>query len=955
VSRRLLVPTPRQLEVGDLPMPEPVVQPVSDGAVPRPATRPRRRLNLADLRHIDGPMLPITVFSLIAMAARAEDAALGVLLPQIRAEFGINLQFVIALGTIVSIVGLAFAPVLGWVADRVRRVVMIRIAALASAIGGILQGIAPGVSQFAGGRAVTGGSVAVAQPASFPLMTDYYPKHSRARVFTIYFVATQAGAVVGPPVAGVVADAAGWRAAVVAFGLVAAAAALLAFLLTEPERGAFEEVVADPAASAPEPIGFAEAYRAARSVVTLRRIWYATPFLVVTGLFNLIILPNYFAEAFQFGATKLGLLQALFNTAALLGLLAAGPIAERLLAERPGRVMVLGGLLTVGQGLLFALLAVAGSPALALAVTLPVAFSSTILQPAFFSLISLVVPPRIRGLGLQTAAPWQVLGLVLLPFVLDWSLGLGLRHSVLVFTPLLLIGGAIFASGAGGVDRDIRAAQAATAADEENRRRRERGQTPLLVIRDLEVGYDGVVVVQGVDLEVDEGEIVALVGTNGAGKSTLLHAIAGTQEATGGAILFDGRDVTHAPPHENARRGIVVMPGGAATFPGLTVADNIKAAGGRLADVVDLFPALAARADTTAGSLSGGEQQMVGLAQALVLRPRLLLIDELSLGLAAPVVADLLEVIRRLAASGTTVVLVEQSLDVALTVAARAVFMESGQVRYDGPTAELLGRPELVRAVFLGKGSAAPRLRARPAMGDDDTPPALAVEHLCVFYGGVTALNDVSFTVQAGEVLGVVGANGAGKTTLFDAVSGFAPATGRVLVGGEDVSGLAPDGRARLGLCRSFQSARLFPSLTVRETIATALERRAVRNPAWTALGLPVVRRSERLLMRRVENLIDLLGLSSYADSFVSELSTGTRRAVDLACVLASEPKVLLLDEPSSGLAHAEIEELAPTLRGVARQTGCAMVLIEHNQSVVGSVASRVIELELGAVVVGRG
>jgi branched-chain amino acid transport system ATP-binding protein len=914
---------------------------------------------LGDLRHIDGPVLPITVFSLIAMAARAEDAALGVLLPQIRAEFGINLQFVIALGTIVTIAGLAFAPVLGWVADRVRRVVMIRIAALASAVGGIIQGVAPNVSQFAGGRAVTGGSVAVAQPASFPLMTDYYPKQSRARVFTIYFVATQAGAVIGPPVAGVVADAAGWRAAVVAFGLVAAAAALLAFLLTEPERGAFDEVPGagasdDEALAPPEPIGFAEAYRAARSVVTLRRIWYATPFLVVTGLFNLIILPNYFAEVFQFGATKLGLLQALFNTAALLGLLAAGPIAERLLAERPGRVLVLGGALTVGQGVLFALLAVSGTPALALAVTLPVAFSSTLLQPAFFSLISLVVPPRIRGLGLQTAAPWQVLGLVLVPFVLDWSLRLGLRHSVLVFTPVLFIGGAIFASGASGVDRDIRAAQAAAAADEENRRRREQGQTPMLVIRDLEVGYDGVVVVQGVDLEVDEGEVVALVGTNGAGKSTLLHAIAGTQEATGGAILFDGRDITHAPPHENARRGIVVMPGGSATFGGLTVADNIKAAGGRLEDVLDLFPALAARADTPAGSLSGGEQQMVGLAQALVLRPKLLLIDELSLGLAAPVVADLLDVIRRLAAEGTTVVLVEQSLDVALTVASRAVFMESGQVRYDGPTAELLGRPELVRAVFLGKGSAAPRLRARPKM-EDDAPPALAVEHLSVSYGGVAALNDVSFTVQAGEVLGVVGANGAGKTTLFDAVSGFTPATGLVLVGGEDVSGLTPDGRARLGLCRSFQSARLFPSLTVRETIATALERRAVRNPAWTALGLPLVRRSERLLMRRADNLVDLLGLSAYADSFVSELSTGTRRAVDLACVLASEPKVLLLDEPSSGLAHAEIEELAPTLRGVARQTGCAMVLIEHNQSVVSSVASRVIELELGAVVAERG
>ena len=141
--------------------------------------------------------------------------------------------------------------------------------------------------------------------------------------------------------------------------------------------------------------------------------------------------------------------------------------------------------------------------------------------------------------------------------------------------------------------------------------------------------------------------------------------------------------------------------------------------------------------------------------------------------------------------------------------------------------------------------------------------------------------------------------------------------------------------------------------MTVRETIATALERRAVRNPAATALGLPSVRRSERLLARRVDNLVDLLNLEPYADSFVGELSMGTRRAVDLACVLAAEPKVLLLDEPSSGLAHAEVDELGPTLRGVARQTGCAMVLIEHAMPLVTSVSSRVIELELGRVLVG--
>ncbi|MDQ1446356.1 MAG: hypothetical protein QOI20_2820 [Acidimicrobiaceae bacterium] len=929
--------------------------------------RPERR------RRFDGPLLPLVVFSLISLAARAEDSALGVLLPQMRAEFGINLQFVVAIGSLVTVIGLVLAPLLGWVADRVKRVAMIRLAAIASALGGVLQGVAPGVTQFAGGRVVSGASLAVAQPASFPLLTDFYPSHSRARAFTVYFAAAQVGAVLGPPLAGVIADRTSWRVSVVGFGLVAAAAALLAFLIKEPKRGGADAAVGLVAAEPedepegqpedqPEPVGFAEAYRAARSVVTLRRIWYATPFLAVTGLFNLLILPSYFAEVFQLSSTRLGLLTAAFNLSAFAGLMVAGPVSERLLAERPGRIMTVGGLLTAGQSVLLIGLSLSGNVVLALAMTLPLAFFSTLLLPAFYSVISLVVPPRIRGLGLQTAAPWQVLGLVLVPFVLGLSDSLGLRQGILVFVPLLVVGGLIFASGAPGVERDIRAAEAAARADQEHRRRRDAGDTPLLVIRDLEVGYDGVVVVSEVDLDVDAGEVVALLGTNGAGKSTLLRAIAGTQEATAGAIVFDGREITHAPPHENAARGIAVMPGGTATFGALTVADNLRAAAwslhaeDRIEAVLDLFPALRERLDTPAASLSGGEQQMVGLAQAFVMQPRLFLIDELSLGLAPAVIEDLLGVIRSLAAAGTTVVLVEQSLNVALTVADRAVFLESGRVRFDGATAELLARPELVRAVFLGRpprrasvGTAASRMRTLAQ--EDDTPPALAVTNLAVDFGGVQAVQDVSFSVDAGEVLGVIGPNGAGKTTLFDAVSGFVPAaSGHVTVGGVDVTNARPDARARLGLGRSFQSARLFPSLTVRETVATALERRAVRNPAVTALGLPSVRRSEKLLQRRVENLVDLLNLGVYADSFVGELSTGTRRAVDLACVLASEPKVLLLDEPSSGLAQAEIEELGPTLKGIARQTQCAMVLIEHDLPLVTSVSSRLLALELGRV-----
>jgi ABC-type branched-subunit amino acid transport system ATPase component len=211
----------------------------------------------------------------------------------------------------------------------------------------------------------------------------------------------------------------------------------------------------------------------------------------------------------------------------------------------------------------------------------------------------------------------------------------------------------------------------------------------------------------------------------------------------------------------------------------------------------------------------------------------------------------------------------------------------------------------------------------------------------------------VSLHVDAGEVVGIIGPNGAGKTTLFDVLSGYVrPDAGAVLLGDEeDVSRLSPDARARRGLGRAFQSARLFPPLTVRENIAVALERRTVRSSLLAAVWAPPVRRGERKLRARVDGFIELLGLEPYADRFVSELSTGTRRAVEIACQMAAEPRVLLLDEPSSGLAQAETEALGPTLLRIVRETGCGMVVIEHDLPLITQISDRLIAMELGRVI----
>jgi ABC-type branched-subunit amino acid transport system ATPase component len=340
-----------------------------------------------------------------------------------------------------------------------------------------------------------------------------------------------------------------------------------------------------------------------------------------------------------------------------------------------------------------------------------------------------------------------------------------------------------------------------------------------------------------------------------------------------------------------------------------------------------------------------------------VTQPRLLLVDELTLGLAPGVSGQVVQLLRELQAAGTTIVVVEQSLDIALQLADRAYFLEHGEVRFEGSPEALLDRPDLVRAVFLGR-AAEPAITAAPEHRRA-IEPRLAADGLGKHYGGVIALHDVSFAVGAGEIVGFVGANGAGKTTLFDVISGFVESDGGTItmfIGDDadaiDLTHRPPHVRARQGLGRSFQDGRLFPALTVRETIAVALEHAVrVRDPVSAALHLPAVARSEAAIARRVDELVDLLGLAAYDDTFVHELSTGTRRLVDLACVLGHEPSVLLLDEPSSGLAQREAEALAPLLLRLRDELGASVLVIEHDVPLLRAVSERLVGLDQGRVV----
>jgi len=235
---------------------------------------------------------------------------------------------------------------------------------------------------------------------------------------------------------------------------------------------------------------------------------------------------------------------------------------------------------------------------------------------------------------------------------------------------------------------------------------------PILTASDVDVFYGKVQTLYAIDFEVPEGEIVALLGVNGAGKSTLLRAISGVLPVARGEITFEGARIDNLRSDDIVTRGIAQVPGGRGTFAGLTIGENLRLGGyifrkdkaalkRETERVLEYFPWLADRMDQHAGTLSGGEQQQLLLARAFMSRPKLMMIDELSLGLAPIVVEKLLELVATMNRQGTSIVIVEQHVDLALEFADRAYFLEKGEVRFQGPSAQLLERDDLLRSVFL--------------------------------------------------------------------------------------------------------------------------------------------------------------------------------------------------------------------------------------------------------------
>jgi branched-chain amino acid transport system ATP-binding protein len=661
-------------------------------------------------------IFPLTVLFFLYFFDEFDTAAFGTLAPEIQKSFHLtDNRFATVVILNLSVV-LLFSVVVGYYGDRLPRTKLVVAGALVAGTFSFGTGLATATWMLIVMRIGNGVGVLVNDPIHRSLLADYYKPEDRPGVFALHANAVRLGGVVGPMFAGIVGSLIGWRAAFMVLIVPIFYMAFVARKLENPVRGETDDPEAAELAADERPVTFGRGARILFTVKTLRRQYLAWLF-IGAGLLPLAFeIPLYFKREFGLAPFERGAIGSISAAAGFVGVQYGGRWTSAWLAKGLGEPLKRAGwsLLIVGPGL--ALLAWA--PTLWLAV--PIAVITTgiagLFTPAFFTTQALVSPARVRSMSFSFGSVFIVAGvwaLWLIPGVSAISDHSGIRWGLLALAPYWVIGGLVLSSGHKFVEPDTQRALEVLQTTAELRRQRLSASTnSILVVRGLDVSYGPVQVLFGVDMELAEGEIIALLGTNGAGKSTLLRAISGLVPAQNGAIYFDGDDVTGLEPEDSFALGMVQVPGGRGIFPGLTVKENLDVAAWAsrrpkdeaaeaIAEVLRTFPSLERRYDQPAGVLSGGEQQMLTLGQAFIAKPKLLMIDELSLGLAPIVVEDLLRIVRRIHEEGTSVILVEQSINIALTVASRALFMEKGEVRFSGATEDLLHRDDILRAVFL--------------------------------------------------------------------------------------------------------------------------------------------------------------------------------------------------------------------------------------------------------------
>mgnify|MGYP001423923743 FL=1 len=649
-----------------------------------------------------------------------------VLAPDIQRSLGISdtvLFGVLGFGGVALVLGTVPMAAL---ADRIRRVALIPIMSGFWAVATFLSGFVVNPFQLFWSTAATGLGQAYRIPVSNSLITDTYPIQARSRIFAFEGVGRPIGQLLGPLLVGGIAVSIGgddaWRYAFFILAVPPVLLGLAALRLREPERGRFEQ---DAVLSGEDALDVDELEPSmSTAFARLRKI--RTFYALATGIgvvgFALIVVPGQFNllldRKYGLDALERGIVESLIWVGSLVSIPIAGRVFGRKFREDPDSVVRIMGTLIMAAGFLYLIvLPVKTLGLLIFGLALAQAMISAALVAAPM-IIAAVSPYRIRT---QAFALLPVF-IFLMGGFFGGLLGGQIsdvysnRAAMLILGPPgALLGGWLIRRGAHHIRRDISLSVEELLEEQEEARKIVAGddEVPALQVRNLDFSYGPVQVLFDVSFDVAPGEVVALLGTNGAGKSTLLRAISGLGIPDRGVVRLNGRTITYAEAETRFRVGIVQLRGGAGIFPGLSIGDNLRASllgielepdeiERRVDVAAERFPALQGRLNENAESLSGGQQQMLALAMTLIQEPEVLLIDELSLGLAPVIVQELLGVIEQLKADGQAMVIVEQSLNVALAFADRAVFMEKGQVRFSGPAQELAERGDLARAVFLG-------------------------------------------------------------------------------------------------------------------------------------------------------------------------------------------------------------------------------------------------------------
>jgi ABC-type branched-subunit amino acid transport system ATPase component/sugar phosphate permease len=645
---------------------------------------------------------------------------------------------------------MVFSVPFGYIADRWRRTRIISWGTAAWGATMIFTGTSWNYGSLLAGRMALGAWDPCDNPTSQSLLADYYPTVQRSKVMSVYQVGQLLGIFL-VPIAAAMAATWGWRSAFYFLAIPAFVVAILARRLPEPVRGQQDRAqlgldATTKQTSVYDTMPWRPAYR---EILRCRTFVLATLSSGVGSLFFGSVgtwSPTFFIRYHDMTLAQAAGALSLLALGGLAGALLSGWIADYLTYRGllAGRVVVGAVARLIALPLFILTFTIANTPIMLVMFTLAAACLIAPQAPLNAARAD-VLHPRLRGRGtaldIVVQSSCAAVAPVLVGVLADTY---NLRTAFLIVAPLMGLSGLILLLATATYVREerrlrriIRAETTGVEVDEipdaSDPMGPMEGESPaaaslrlartspsvheggdLLVIDGLDVAYGPIQVLFGASLRVRDGGVHALVGRNGVGKTTLLCAIAGLLDWRAGRIVYDGLDLTGVPPEQRVKLGITLMSGGRSTFPSMSVEENIwigaypfhadhALVGERFDAVLDIFPMLQSRLGQSGGTLSGGEQQMVALARALVAGPRLLLLDELSIGLAPMVTRELLSVVGRIRDLGTTVVLVEQSVPHALAVADTVMFMEKGRVTNLGDAALMGDGSSLVHMMMAGR------------------------------------------------------------------------------------------------------------------------------------------------------------------------------------------------------------------------------------------------------------